>query len=89
MVLYVIDTVRAPAIQFHNDVSFGWTPTVQQDELNIVVRLEDKAGKTVASGTGGIGYLSVPNATLWWPFTMVENDHEAGYLYSLVVSHIS
>lgn len=85
MVLYDIETFKASvAAQLHNDV--GYAPTVLQDELSIVVRLEDKTGITVASGTGGMGYLSVPNATLWWPFSMVKRDEDAGYLYTLVVS---
>ncbi|ODM98568.1 Beta-glucuronidase [Orchesella cincta] len=86
LVIYNIETVRASAALFHNDVNFGWIPTVNQDGLSIVVRLEDKSGNIVATGTHGIGYLSVPNATLWWPFSMVKKDEQAGYLYTMVVS---
>lgn len=83
--LYMIETIRASQIQLHNYVS-QWSPTIHQDELTIAVRLEDKAGKTVATGTGEVGTLSIPNATLWWPFSMVKRDSDAGYLYTLVVS---
>lgn len=85
MVLYVIETIRATLMQLNNDVSWAVSPSVHQDDLAIAVRLEDKSGNTVASGTGGIGYLAVPNATLWWPFSMVKRDEDAGYLYTLVV----
>ena len=83
---YVIETIRASTVQLGNDVGFNWKPTVNQDDLNIVVKLLDKAGNVVSSGTGGIGYLSVPNPSLWWPFSMVKNDDDAGYLYTLMVS---
>jgi len=88
LVIYNIETIRASAALFHNDVSFGWIPTVNQDGLSIAVRLEDKSGAVVATGTHGIGYLSVPNATLWWPFSMVKEDEQAGYLYTMVVCNI-
>ena len=56
-------------------------------KLNQVsVRLEDKIGTAVASGVGETGRLIINSAHLWWPFTMVEKEGDAGYLYTLVVS---
>ena len=40
-------------------------------------------GSVVASSTGLSGNLSVPNAQLWWPYTM--NDKQYGYQYTLKV----
>jgi hypothetical protein len=51
----------------------------------VSVKLLDKTGATVAVSEGAVGLLNVKNAKLWWPFTMVENDADAGYLYTLVV----
>ena len=53
------------------------------------VSLVDKEGKVVATGAGTEGELTVPNAKLWWPFTMVKNDSDAGYLYTLMVININ
>lgn len=50
------------------------------------VSLVDKQGSTVATSAGESGVLEVPNANLWWPFTMVQDDKDAGYLYTLVVT---
>ena len=45
-----------------------------------VVDVLDKNDNKVASGKGLKGSITVPNATLWWPYTMDENS---GYLYTL------
>jgi hypothetical protein len=56
------------------------------NKLNVVsVRLEDKLGNVAGSATGESGRLTVSGAKLWWPFTMVANESDAGYLYTLVV----
>lgn len=49
----------------------------------ISVELLDKEGLPVTSSTGSTGNIVVPNAKLWWPYTMVRNRSEAGYLYTL------
>ena len=54
----------------------------------VTVSLVDQEGQTVAISTGAEGILTVENAKLWWPFTMVQNDKDAGYLYNLVVRSI-
>ena len=53
---------------------------------SVSVSLLDKQGNSVASGSTASGALSVPNANLWWPYTMVANTPmEPGYLYTLQV----
>ncbi|CAG7674586.1 unnamed protein product [Allacma fusca] len=54
--------------------------------VGITVELEDKDGNVVGNGVGNDGEIGVRNVKLWWPFTMVENDDAAGYLYTLVVT---
>jgi beta-glucuronidase len=51
----------------------------------VSVQLLDKQGVVVASGPSASGTLQVPNAKLWWPYTMVKNASDAGYLYTLQV----
>ena len=53
------------------------------------VHLEDKDGNKVAFADGDEGELPVMNVKLWWPFTMVNVDSKAGYLYTLVVRKIA
>ena len=61
--------------------------TVEHSETSTkpdcVVDVLDKKGNKVASGNGLSGSITVPNATLWWPYTMDDNP---GYLYTLRVS---
>ncbi|CAG7834547.1 unnamed protein product [Allacma fusca] len=54
--------------------------------VDVTVELQDQDGKVVGTAVGSSGEIAVPNAKLWWPFTMVQNDSDAGYLYTLVVS---
>ena len=51
----------------------------------MTIRLEDKDGNEAAFATGDEGELAIMNAKLWWPYTMVQDDSKAGYLYTLVV----
>ena len=60
--------------------------SVGNSNVTVRVELEDKLGTLVTSGNGATGELTVPNAKLWWPYTMVTNDSDAGYLYILTVS---
>lgn len=62
-----------------NVISTGMSPSVD-------VMLRDKEGEVVAQGTGESGVLQVSNAKLWWPYTMVRNVSDAGYLYTLEVA---
>jgi beta-galactosidase/beta-glucuronidase len=57
-----------------------------QDQLKAAVTLVDKRNNVVATGSGFQGVLTLNNPKLWWPFSMVANDSEAGHLYTLVVS---
>lgn len=54
-------------------------------EAQVQVTLRDKEGTVVAEGEGASGKLEVANAKLWWPYTMVEDIADAGYLYTLEV----
>ena len=78
IVTYSISTVSDVASKKH----------LKSKALSVRVDLEDRDGNVVASGAGLTGELRVPNANLWWPYTMVSNDSQAGYLYKLVVSSI-
>ena len=58
-----------------------------EPSLVVSVELRDREDQIVGSASGSSsGRLSIPNAKLWWPYTMVENDGDAGYLHTLVVS---
>jgi len=57
----------------------------KQNPISYRVSLEDQEGNVVATQSTAEGTLSVPNAKLWWPFSMVTKDSDAGYLYTLVV----
>ena len=61
------------------------SPLIKSTSHTTKVHLEDKEGNKVAFGNGDEGELPVMNAKLWWPFTMVDKDFRAGYLYTLVV----
>ncbi|CAG7734111.1 unnamed protein product [Allacma fusca] len=54
--------------------------------VNVIVELEDQEGTVVGRAEGSDGEIAVPNAKLWWPFTMVPDDEDAGYLYTLKVT---
>jgi len=54
----------------------------------VAVALVDKQNQVVATGSAAVGNLQVTNAKLWWPYTMVANASDAGYLYTLRVSTI-
>lgn len=59
---------------------------IQEGSSGIVsVALRDKDNVIVAEATGESGTLTVPNANLWWPYTMVHNVTSAGYQYTLEV----
>jgi beta-glucuronidase len=51
----------------------------------VSLQLIDKQGTVVATGASASGTLQVPNAKLWWPYTMMTNASDAGYLYTLQV----
>ena len=54
-------------------------------KCQFITELIDKLGQIVASGSGGrAGFLQVPNARLWWPYSMVP-DNQTGYVYTLKV----
>ncbi|CAG7817503.1 unnamed protein product, partial [Allacma fusca] len=61
-------------------------PLEDTQGVDVTVELRDQTGKVVGTADGSSGEISVPNAKLWWPFTMVQNDRDAGYLYTLVVT---
>ncbi|CAG7830199.1 unnamed protein product [Allacma fusca] len=54
--------------------------------VGVTVELHDQEGNVVGNAVGSSGEIAVSNAKLWWPFTMVENDKDAAYLYTLVVT---
>ncbi|CAG7731679.1 unnamed protein product, partial [Allacma fusca] len=54
--------------------------------IDVTVELHDQDGNVVGSAVGSSGEIAVPNAKLWWPYTMVQNDRDAGYLYKLVAT---
>ncbi|ODN06660.1 Beta-glucuronidase [Orchesella cincta] len=58
---------------------------VTEGTATVSVTLRDKEGAVAAQGSTASGTLQVPNAKLWWPYTMVGNASDAGYLYSLEV----
>ncbi|XP_074640539.1 beta-glucuronidase-like [Tubulanus polymorphus] len=47
------------------------------------VEVVDMDGKTVASTNTSYGIFKIPNAKLWWPYTMSMDDY--AYLYTLKV----
>jgi len=53
-------------------------------DATVAVELIDKEGKVVTTGSNAAGILTVPNANLWWPYTM--NPASPGYLYTLKVT---
>ncbi|XP_078535590.1 beta-glucuronidase [Lissotriton helveticus] len=52
-------------------------------DYSLLLKLYDREGKVVATGTGLTGQLKVVDPKLWWPYLMHENP---GYLYSLEVT---
>ncbi|CAL8111717.1 unnamed protein product [Orchesella dallaii] len=58
---------------------------VTEGAPTVSVALHDKDGVIAAQGSAATGTLQVPNAKLWWPYTMVSNSSDAGYLYTLEV----
>jgi len=55
----------------------------ESKDVKVYAQLENKMGEVVADSHDG--HIVVPNVTLWWPFTMVKDDADAGYLYTLKV----
>ncbi|OXA50954.1 Beta-glucuronidase [Folsomia candida] len=85
---YIDDITATPSVT-------GTTGTLTYNIATIVegagaetinVDLLDKEGTLVSSALTAIGTLVVPNAKLWWPYTMVREQNEAGYLYTLRVT---
>lgn len=92
VVLYTTPTSHVDDIT----VSTGVTGTVgsvtykidaitQGSSATVNVILYDKEGVSVAEGPGIAGTLQVNDVNLWWPYTMVRNVSDAGYLYTLEV----
>lgn len=92
VVLYTTPTSHVDDIT----VSTGVTGTVgsvtykidtitQGSSATVNVILYDKEGVSVAEGSGIAGTLQVNDVNLWWPYTMVRNVSDAGYLYTLEV----
>ena len=52
---------------------------------SVEVTVEDREGATVSAATGQSlqGSMVIPNARLWWPWTMRPDD--PGYMYVLKV----
>ncbi|CAL8111716.1 unnamed protein product [Orchesella dallaii] len=59
--------------------------TISEGTAAVSVALRDKEGNVVAQAAAASGTLTIPNAKLWWPYTMVSNVTDAGYLYTLEV----
>jgi len=59
--------------------------SISEGAATVSVALRNKEGVIVAQATTASGTLQVPNAKLWWPYTMVSNATDAGYLYTLEV----
>ena len=51
---------------------------------SVSVEIEDSAGTAVAKGTGLKGLLKVPQAKLWWPYSMSGQNFT--HMYTLKVS---
>lgn len=81
LVSYFVDISQSNPRQHPNAIRKIST----KQDFRVSVRLEDKAGVSVATSSGESGVLRVTNAKLWWPFTMVSDDSNAGYRYTLVV----
>lgn len=63
-----------------------------EDNARVNVYIYDKEGNIEAFHLGpapGAGSLVVTNAKLWWPYTMVSDISDAGYLYTLEVQLIN
>ncbi|OXA64937.1 beta-glucuronidase isoform X2 [Folsomia candida] len=80
LVSYFVDISQSNPRQHPNAIRKIST----KQDFRVSVRLEDKAGVSVATSSGESGVLRVTNAKLWWPFTMVSDDSNAGYRYTLV-----
>jgi len=91
VVLYTTPRTYIDDITVITDVS-GTTGSVNyaidvvtEGTATVSVALRDKEGVIVAQGSGISGTLQVPNAKLWWPYTMVNDSSNAGYLHTLEV----
>ncbi len=96
VVLYTTPTSHIDDITVTTDVSgtvgsvnYKIDAITQGSTAAVNVILYDKEGVSVAEGSGITGTLQVNDANLWWPYTMVRNVSDAGYLYTLEVKKMS
>jgi len=82
---YIDDITVTTALNGTNgSVSFSIDTIGQAGEVS--VSLVDKNGDIVAFADGNSNTLIIPNAKIWWPYTMAKNKGvAAGYLYTLKV----
>lgn len=92
VVLYTTPTSHIDDITVTTDVTgnvgsvtYKIDAITQGPSATVNVILYDKEGVSVAESSGTTETLQVNNANLWWPYTMVRNVSDAGYLYTLEV----
>lgn len=66
-------------------VTYQIDSITEGSSASVNVILCNKEGDAVAENSGNSGVLEVPDVNLWWPYTMVRNVSDAGYLYTLEV----
>jgi beta-glucuronidase len=82
---FVDDITVTPTVTGPTGATLGYSVLIVGTG-SVSVALVDKAGLTVATGTGLSGSLTVTNAKLWWPYAMAaEAGVDPGYLYTLKV----
>ncbi|CAE1312335.1 uidA [Acanthosepion pharaonis] len=64
-------------------VTYLVVPSEAGNTIYCDIQVLDKDGKTVVRATGISGTIMIPNANLWWPYTM--NKTSPAYLYTFRV----
>ncbi|XP_060576094.1 beta-glucuronidase-like isoform X2 [Ruditapes philippinarum] len=84
-VTYIEDIDITTDIQGNNGiVSYVIYSGGKADLINMKVEIIDKVGHVIATKTSYKGTVTIPDANLWWPYTM--NVTSPGYMYTLKVS---
>lgn len=52
---------------------------------SVKVSILDREGRSVGESSQSQGQITVPNANLWWPYSMITSANETAYLYTFKV----
>lgn len=85
--VYIDDITIVTGIQGTNGVvSYTVKSTPASSAQSVHVVILDREGRSVGESGQSQGQITVHNANLWWPYSMVTSANETAYLYTFKVT---